>query len=124
VIFGMHNLCNRFSLSSLQTSHPIIILLQLWHTELHSRYHLLFNNVSFEPYGLEVHFPFLDSFFTFRFILAFPLLLQPWKDACQPLLDIFKMLWKIVFLSVFYLWFDVYQATQGIPSYIECRQVS
>jgi hypothetical protein len=34
------------------------------------------------------------------------------------------MLWQMVFLSVFYLCVEVCQATQGIPSYIECRQLS
>jgi hypothetical protein len=70
--FGMHNLWHKFRFLSLQTLHSIYILLQLWHTELHSSYHLLFNNVSFEPYVLEVNFPFLDSFFTFPFYTCFP----------------------------------------------------
>jgi hypothetical protein len=60
----------------------------------------------------------------FLFILAFYFLLQTWKNACLPLLDIVQMLWQMVFLSVFYLCVEVYQATQGIPSYIECRQLS
>jgi hypothetical protein len=34
------------------------------------------------------------------------------------------MLWQMVFLSVFYLYVEVYLATQGIPSYIDFRQVS
>jgi hypothetical protein len=39
--FGMHNLCNKFWLSSPKTSHPISILLKIWHSELQSSYHLL-----------------------------------------------------------------------------------
>jgi hypothetical protein len=70
--FGMLNLWHKFWLSSQRTSHPISIPLQLWHTELYSTYHLLFNNVSFQPYVLEVHLPFLDSFFTFSSYTSFP----------------------------------------------------
>jgi hypothetical protein len=103
--FGMHNLSNRFWLSSLKNSHPVSIFLQIWHTELHSSY-LLFNNVSFEPYVLK--FRFLSRTPSrFLFVLAFPFLLQPWQYSCQPLLDIFQMLWQMVFLSVFYLYVDV-----------------
>jgi hypothetical protein len=47
----------------------------------------------------------------FVFILAFPLLLQPRKDACQPFLDIFQVLWQMVFLPVFSLCVELYQAT-------------
>jgi hypothetical protein len=38
----------------------------------------------------------------FLFILAFPFLLQPRKVACQPLLDIFQMLWQM-FRAVFWV---------------------
>jgi hypothetical protein len=121
--FGMHNLWHKFRLSSLQTSHRISLLLQLWHTI----------SLAFLIYFL-IMFPFSRMFWKFiflswipssrfLFILAFPFLLQPRKDACQPLLDIFQMLWQMV-LSVFYLCVEVCQATQGIPSHIECRQMS
>jgi hypothetical protein len=114
------------TLSSQRTSHTIFILLQIWHTELHSIYHLRF----------LIIFPFIHMFWKFiflswfpssrfLFILAFPFLLQPWKDAYQTFLDIFQMLWQmVVFLSVIYLCVEVCQATQEIPSYIQCRQLS
>jgi hypothetical protein len=43
-----------------------------WHTISLAFTHLLFNNVSFQPYVLEVPFPFLVSFFAFPFNTCFP----------------------------------------------------
>jgi hypothetical protein len=91
----------QFRLSSLQTSHPIFFLLHLRHTELQSSYHLLiYFLIMFLLSHVLLKFIFLSWIPSsrFLFILAFPFLLQPWENACQPLLDIFKILWQMVFL--------------------------